>query len=116
WLGPLTIGSSIAAGLATRGTGLHFVTVPRRFEVLNVGPPLIDTFLPATNAIFLFPQVAGTGHDPPRRRDRVIAVGWLVLSFGPDVLIDGTWPPKILLMAEHVAAWLVTVELLTRLA
>jgi hypothetical protein len=32
------------------------------------------------------------------------------------ILRHSTWPPVAILMAEHVAAWLVTVELLTRLA
>ena len=52
WLGPLTILGAIAAVLATRSAGLPLVTVPRRFEFLNVGPTVIDTFILVTIAIF----------------------------------------------------------------
>jgi Family of unknown function (DUF6069) len=116
WLGPLTIFSSIAAVLATRAVGLRFVTVPRRFEFLNVGPSVIDTFILVTIAIFVFANVASAGHGRPRRRYRVIAFVCLIVSFVPDLLMTAAWPLKTLLMAEHVAAWLVSVELLTRLA
>ena len=116
WLGPLTIFSSIAAVLATRAAGLRFVTVPPRFDLLNVGPSVIDTFILVTVAIFVFANVASAGHVRPRRRYRVIAFLCLLVSFIPDLLMTAAWPLKSLLMVEHVAAWLVTVELLTRLA
>lgn len=116
WLGPLTILGAIAAVLATRSAGLPLVTVPRRFEFLNVGPTVIDTFILVTIAIFVFANVASSGRERPRRRYRVIAFICLLVSFIPDVLMTAPWPLKSLLMAEHVAAWLVTVELLTRLA
>jgi len=116
WLGPLTIFSSIAGVLAPRVAGLRFVTVPPRFEFLNIGPTVIDTFILVTIAIFVFANVASTGHDRPRRRYRILAFACLLVSFVPDLLLTAAWPLKMLLMAEHVAAWLVTVELLTRLA
>ncbi len=116
WLGPLTIFSAIAVVLATRSAGLRFVTVPRRFEFLNIGPTVIDTFILVTIAIFVFASVASSGHERPRRRYRIIAFVCLIVSFVPDLLLTGAWPLKSLLMAEHVAAWFVTVELLTRLA
>jgi hypothetical protein len=116
WLGPLTIFSSIAAVLATRAAGLRLVAVPPRFDFLNVGPSVIDTFILVTTAIFVFANVASAGHDRPRRRYRIVAFICLLVSFVPDLLMTATWPLKSLLMAEHVAAWLVTVELLTRLA
>jgi Family of unknown function (DUF6069) len=116
WLGPLTICSAIAAVLATRWAGLKLVTVPRRFDPLGVGPTVVDTFVLVTIAAFVFTNVAASGHERPRRRYRVIAFVCLLVSFVPDLLMTATWPLKSLLMAEHVAAWLVTVELLTRLA
>jgi len=116
WLGPLTIGSAIVAVLATRWAGLKLVTVPRRFDPLGVGPTVIDTFILVTIAIFVFTNVAASGHAHPRRRYRLIAFVCLLVSFAPDLLMTAAWPLKSLLMLEHVAAWLVTVELLTRLA
>jgi hypothetical protein len=116
WLGPLTILSAIAAVLATRWAGLKAVTLPRRFEPLGVGPTVVDTFILVTIAVFVFATVAGSGRAHPRRRYRIIAFVCLLVSFVPDLLITATWPLKSLLIAEHVAAWLVTVELLTRLA
>jgi len=116
WLGPLTILSAIAAVLATRWAGLKAVTLPRRFEPLGVGPTVVDTFILVTIAVFVFATVAGSGRAHPRRRYRIIAFACLLVSFVPDLLITATWPLKSLLIAEHVAAWLVTVELLTRLA
>src|SRR5215470_9095346 len=116
WLGPLTICSAIAAVLATRWAGLKLVTVPRRFDPLGAGPTIIDTFVLVTVAIFVFTNIAASGRDHPRRRYRLIAFICLTVSFVPDLLMTAAWPLKSLLMAEHVAAWLVTVELLTRLA
>ena len=116
WLGPLTISSAIVAVLATRWAGLTLVAVTRRFDPLGVGPAVIDTFILVTIAIFVFTNVAASGHEHPRRRYRLIAFICLLVSFIPDLLMTATWPLKSLLMAEHVAAWLVTVELLTRLA
>jgi uncharacterized protein DUF6069 len=116
WLGPLTICSAIAAVLATRWAGLKLVTVPRRFDPLGLGPTVVDTFVLVTIAAFVFTTVAASPHEHPRRRYRVIAFICLLVSFVPDVLMTAAWPLKSLLMAEHVAAWLVTVEFLTRLA
>jgi hypothetical protein len=116
WLGPLTISSAIVAVLATRWAGLTLVTAPRRFDPLGVGPTVIDTFILVTVAIFVFTNVAASGHERPRRRYRLIAFICLLMSFIPDLLMTATWPLRSLLMAEHVAAWLVTIELLTHLA
>jgi hypothetical protein len=115
WLGPLTIMASIAGVLATRWVGLRFVTLPRRFDPLGVGPTVVDTFVLVTIAIFVFANVAAS-RENPRRRYRLIAFMCLLVSFVPDLLMDGAWPLKTLLMAEHVVAWFVTVELLTRLS
>src|ERR1051325_6095425 len=94
WLGPLTIFSSIAAVLATRAAGLRFVTVPPRFDFLNVGPSVIDTFVLVTIAIFVFANVASAGHERPRHRYRIIAFICLLVSFVPDLLMTAAWPLK----------------------
>jgi hypothetical protein len=118
WLGPSTIILSVFAVLATRWAAMQFITRPRRFDQLSMGPSILDTVILVTIAIFVFSGVASSGKPRPRRRYRVIAFVCLLVSFVPDLLIlrSAPWPPVAVLMAEHVAAWFVTVELLTRLA
>jgi len=118
WLGPLTILSSIAGVLATRRVGLVIVQRPPRFDMLSVGPSIIDTFILVTVAIFVFTAIVSSAAARPRRRYRVVAFVALLVSFLPDLLLlrVAPWPPVAILMAEHVAAWFVTVELLTRIA
>jgi hypothetical protein len=118
WLGPATILGTIAAVLATRAAALRVVTRPPRFDMLAAGPSIFDTALLVTIAIFVFARIASSGSLRPRRRYRIVAFVALLVSFLPDLLLLrlAPWPPIAILMAEHVAAWLVTVELLTRLA
>jgi hypothetical protein len=119
WLGPATILGSVAAVLATRWAALKLITRPPRFDMLGVGPSVFDTAALVTIAIFVFSVVVSSGKPQPRRRYRIIAFVALLVSFFPDFLLlrhAAPWPPVAILMAEHVAAWLVTVELLTRLA
>ena len=118
WLGPLTILSSIAGVLATRRAALLVVQRPPRFDMLSVGPSIIDTFILVTIAVFVFAGIVSSGTERPRRRYRLVAFVCLLVSFLPDLLLlrAAPWPPVAILMAEHVAAWLITVELLTRVA
>ena len=118
WLGPLTILSAIAAVLATRRAGLVIVPRPPRFDMLSIGPSVLDTFVLVTIAMFVFSGIASSGTPRPRHRYRIVAFVALLISFLPDVwlLRFAPWPPVAILMAEHVAAWFVTVELLTRVA
>ena len=118
WLGPATILGSVAAVLATRWAALTVITRPPRFDMLGVGPSVFDTVVLVAIAIFVFAGVVSSGKPNPRRRYRVVAFIALIVSFAPDVLLlkHAPWPPVAILMAEHVAAWFVTVELLTRLA
>ncbi|HET9830441.1 MAG TPA: hypothetical protein VFP91_01970 [Vicinamibacterales bacterium] len=118
WLGPLTILSSIVGVLATRRVGLVIVQRPPRFDMLSVGPSILDTFILVTIAIFVFTGIVSSAAERPRRRYRLVAFVALLVSFLPDLLLlrSAPWPPVAILMAEHVAAWFVTVELLTRIA
>ena len=83
-----------------------------------MGPSILDTVVLVTIAIFVFSGVVSSGKPQPRRRYRIIAFVCLLVSFVPDVYLLRFAPvtPVVVLMAEHVAAWFVTVELLTRLA
>jgi hypothetical protein len=118
WLAPVTIVSAVAGMLATREIGLSIVRRPARFDMLGAGPSILDTAVLVTIAIFAFAGIASSGAERPRRRYRVVAFVALLVSFLPDFLLLRTapWPPVAILMAEHVAAWFVTVELLTRVA
>ena len=87
--------------------------------MLGMGPSIIDTAVLVTVAIFVFSAIAASGKPRPRRRYRFVAFVALLVSFVPDLLLlryNAPLAPVAILMAEHVAAWFVTVECLTRLA
>jgi hypothetical protein len=115
WVGPLTILSSVVAVFATHWAGMTFMPVDRFIAPLGPGPTVIDTVLFVGIAVFVFTTIAARGYPEPRRYYRRLAFICLLVSFVPDLLLPTTWPSKGLLMAEHVTAWLVTVEFLTRL-
>jgi hypothetical protein len=119
WVGPLTIMSSIGAVLVVRSVALRVVSRPPRFAPLGVGPPIIDTAVLVAAAVLVFAVVAGTSTNPCRLYRRIAFVA-LVASFIPDVLLPGrmpgaTWATAAALMTMHVAAWAVTVTMLTTL-
>ena len=119
WVGPLTILSSIAAVLAVRTVALRLVARPRRFEPLDIGPPIFDTAVLVAAALIVFAFVAGTSTRPFQLYRRIAFIALLV-SFIPDLLLPGrwpnaTWPLAVALMAMHAAAWAVTVTMLTTL-
>ena len=87
WLGPLTILSSIAGVLVTRRVGLVIVQRPPRFDMLSVGPSIIDTFVLVTIAIFVFTAIVSSAATRPRRRYRAVAFVALLVSFLPDLLL-----------------------------
>jgi hypothetical protein len=118
WLAPSTIILSVFAVLATRWVALQFITRPAQFPELSMGPSILDTVVLVTIAIFVFSGVVSSDKPRPRRRYRVIAFVCLLVSFVPDLYLLRFAPliPVVVLMVEHVAAWLMTVELLTRLA
>jgi hypothetical protein len=119
WLGPLTIMSSIGAVLLVRNVALRVVSRPPRFAPLGVGPPIVDTAVLVAAAVLVFAVVAGTSATPCRLYRRIAFVA-LAASFIPDVLLPGrmpgaTWAIAAALMTMHVAAWGVTVTMLTTL-
>ena len=119
WAGPLTIVAAIAAVLLVRRAALLVIDLPQRFAPLAVFPPIIDTFVLVAAAVIVFAFVAGTTGNPLRRYRR-IAFAALLVSFIPDLMLPGrwpsaTWPLAGVLMTMHVAAWWVTVTLLTKL-
>jgi hypothetical protein len=80
-------------------------------------PPIIDTVVLVSAAVFVFSFVATMASNPVPTF-RFIAVVVLVLSFVPDVLLavrhsfGGGWLEALVLMSMHVVAWAVTVTML----
>jgi len=111
--------ASIGAVLIVRSVALMLVSRPPRFAPLGVGPPIVDTTVLVAAAVIVFAVVAGTARQPLRLYRRIALVA-LVISFIPDLLLPGRWPGATwaiagALMTMHVAAWGVTVTMLTRL-
>lgn len=120
WLAPLTIACSVAIVLTVREVAIRVVHPVSRFLPLTPGPEIIDTTLGCVGAIFVFAMMV----DSPDavRRYHWVAVGVLVLSFIPDVLLatshemGGGWPEAVFLMIMHVAVWAICVTLLPSLS
>ena len=121
WVGPLTVLSAIGAVLVVRvGAVAALRLPPSTFQPLGWFFPIVDTLVLVTAAVIVFAFVARTAARPIRTYQR-IALAALVLSMIPDLQIHArrpdlfTWPRTAALMIMHVAAWWVTVTMLTRL-
>lgn len=120
WAGPLTV---IAAAAAVRLIQVLAVrTIGRPPGILaNSEEPVVLTAVFVTMAVLVFAAVAAESTAPDRTFRRVALV-CLVISCLPALAIPfglfkgGTWTLALVFIAMHVAAWAVTVELLTRLA
>ena len=121
WAGPLTIVAAIAAVQVVRAAAIATLPVPAEgFQPIGWFFPIFDTLVLVTAAVIVFAVVAGFARAPVRTYGRIAFVA-LLLSMIPDVLMHSrrphlfTWPRTSALMIMHVAAWWVTVTLLTRL-
>jgi membrane-associated HD superfamily phosphohydrolase len=86
--------------------------------VLESNEPAIVTTVLVAAAVVLFAALGNASMTPVRTFKR-LALVVLLVSFVPNVAmaVSGAgWPPMIALMAMHVAAWAVTVTMLTRLS
>jgi hypothetical protein len=83
--------------------------------------PAIFTFVLVTGAVGVFALVARFARDPFRTY-QIIAFAFLLISFLPDLAFarspmpGANWPNAIALMLMHVAAWLISVGILTKLS
>ena len=116
-VGPLTVLASIAAVLVVRITAVSILG-PSEFAPLDWEPPIVLTAVLVTAAVLVFAVVASLATTPLRTYHMAFVI--LVLSLVPDFLLPGsepgaTWPAVSALMVMHVAAWWVTVQMLTRL-
>jgi hypothetical protein len=116
WVGPLTVIAAVAAVRVIQAGTMIAFGMPQQGE-----EPAVLTAFFVTVAVLVFAIVATEARSPERTFRRVAAV-CLVLSCLPDVaigqfnLIKGAgWTLAWIFIAMHVAAWFVTVEMLTRL-
>jgi hypothetical protein len=122
WVGPLTVATAVVAVLAIQAIAARALSPLPRFSeaILSSNEPAILTTLLVSAAVAVFALCARRAADPIRKY-RQIAMTALIISFLPNVAagvlmrpaVD--WPSMMALMAMHVAAWAVTVSMLTRL-
>jgi hypothetical protein len=122
FLAPATVVLSMAAVFAVQQIALMvFTPLPREYALLRSSEAMVLTALFVSAAILVFYVVAREAADP-RRTYRRIALWALVLSFIPDLILGyssrpapatSLWPVALVFMAMHVAAWAVTVTMLT---
>jgi uncharacterized protein DUF6069 len=120
WAGPLTVVAAIGAVLVIRVVAAAAFDLATMFQPLGWFFPIVDTLVLVTAAVLVFAAVARWAWKPVRTY-RLIAFVALMISLIPDFLMQSrrpdlfTWPRTLTLMAMHVAAWAVTVTMLTRL-
>jgi hypothetical protein len=134
WVGPLTVLSSVAAVHFVRLVAVALLHPEPTFLPLTVLPPTVGTVVFVTLAAFVFHRcVSGHGLPghfwgllgvrfftlEPIRAFRTIAVRVLLISFLPDIALAlshrAPWPYVFALMTMQIAAWAVSVSMLTKL-
>ena len=121
WAAPITVLGAVVAVLLVRAVSLLVLELPPEgFQPLGWFFPIFDTVVLVSAAVLVFALVARLSRTPARTY-WWIALAALALSMVPDLLMHTkrpnlfTWPRTVTLMIMHVAAWWVTVTLLTRL-
>src|SRR5262245_35907001 len=122
WVGPITVATSVLAVSIVQLIVVRILTPLPRFSeaVLSSREPAIVTAVLVSAAVLVFAACVRLAADPVRTYRR-IAFGALLISCVPNVAIAillrpaADWPSMIALMAMHVAAWAVTVTMLTRM-
>jgi hypothetical protein len=134
WVGPLTALSSVAAVHVVRFVAVALLHPEPTFLLLTVLPPTVGTVVFVTLAIFVFHRVVSgrglPGHIwgllgvrfftlKPIRAFRTIAVRVLLISSLGDIALAlshrAAWPYAFALMTMQIAAWAVSVSMLTKL-
>jgi len=121
WLGPLTVLASILGVLIVRVIAVAILQPSPQPPSLGWVMPVIFTLVLVTGAVLVFALVARFAKKPIRTY-QIIAFIVLLLSFLPDIgfaqasMPGANWPNALALMVMHVAAWAITVVMLTRLS
>ena len=119
WVGPLTIAASIVAVLIVRIVAVMVLQPAPTYAPLGWFFPILDTAILVTFAVLVF-GVMARALARPIRAFRITSVLVLLLSFLPILAITqepmgGGWPEALVLTTMHIAAWAVTVTMLTTL-
>jgi len=119
WVGPLTIAASIVAVLIVRILAVVVLRPEPAYLPLGWFFPILDTAILVTFAVLVFGAMA-RALTRPIRAFRITSVVVLLFSFLPVLAIiqepmGGGWPEALALMTMHIAAWAVTVTMLTKL-
>jgi hypothetical protein len=134
WVGPLTVLASIVAVVLVRAAVVTLLHPEPAFLPLTVTPAILDTAVFVTLGVCVFRRVLSGGGLPGPLQAligerfftldgmsafRVVAFRALLISFLPDIGIAVStpqhWEYSLALAAMHVAAWAVTVSMLTAL-
>jgi len=120
WVGPSTVAAAIVAVLAVRVIAFSTLDLSPEFVPLKWSALIVFTAVLVSAGVLVFAAVSRWVANPVRFYRR-LALGALVVSMIPDLLLPGsgpgaTWPAAIVLMVMHVAAWWPTVAILTRWA
>lgn len=122
WAGLLAVALAVALNLVVRTLAVATVVSPE-FPPLDVAPTVLFTAVGVTAAAAVFAGVARRSPRPVRTFRR-IALAALLISLVPNaLLLFADAPPLpgissaaiLVLAAEHVVAWAVSVGLLTTL-
>ena len=121
WVGPLTIGLSVAAVLLIRVVAVALLKPGPSFQPLTAGTPVFDTVFASTCAVLVF-RAKGVYSLEPVREFRSLAWKIPVVSFVPDIGLatqhwfGGGWPEAAALMSMHIAVWAICVTILPTFA
>jgi hypothetical protein len=119
WVGPATVAASVAVVWLLQVMTLSILVPPRR-SLLRTDEPVLFTAILVTIAVAVFAMVGGVS-STPRRTFRRIALAALIVSCVPDVALGfglvapAGWSVAIIFILMHIAAWAVTVAMLTGL-
>ena len=119
WVGPATVAAATVVVRVLQASAVGILNPPDRSLLRSEEPALFTAVLVAL-AVIVF-AIVGSEASRPMRSYRHIAFVALVLSCLPDValgfgLIRGEgWTLAVVFILMHIAAWAVTVSMLTRL-
>ncbi len=121
WVGPLTILTALIGTAIVRTLAATLLNVGD-FPPLSWGPPIAFTLIGVLGAVIVFALIGRFASRPITLFKRV-ALGVLVVSFLPDILLlvsqamPGTTVAAVAALAVmHVLAWTIAVRMLTTMA
>ncbi len=120
WVGPATVAAAVVAVRLLQVLAVAVLSPPE-ISLLRSEEPAVFTAVLVAIAVVAFAIVASEATNPLRTY-RQIAFVALIVSCLPDVALgfglvirNEGWPLAVVFILMHVAAWAVTVSMLTRL-